>query len=65
MQNIELQYELYRGFTSLKEQRQLCYESTCQKDTKAGRILSSRLLLDKANLGSSVVGVMISEPDPT
>jgi hypothetical protein len=34
MQNIRMQYELYRNFTDLREQRQLCCEPTCQKDTK-------------------------------
>jgi hypothetical protein len=31
-----------RNFIDLKEQRQLHYELACQKDTKAGRFLSSR-----------------------
>ena len=54
-----------RGFTDLKEQRQLYYEPACQKDTKAGRILSSRSAWDRASLGPGMVGMVISGQDPT
>jgi hypothetical protein len=37
MQNIRVQYELYRGFMDLKEQRQLHYELACQKKKKKER----------------------------
>ena len=36
MQNIRMQYELYRGFMNLNEQKQLFYEPVCQKDIKEG-----------------------------
>jgi hypothetical protein len=36
MQNIMMQYELYRGFMNLNEQKQLFYEPVCQKDIKEG-----------------------------
>ena len=54
-----------RGFTNLKEQRQLHYEPACQKDTKAGRFLSSRSAWDRASLGLGVVEMVISRQDPT
>ena len=31
---IRMWYELYEGLMNPKEQRQLCYDPTCQKDTK-------------------------------
>jgi hypothetical protein len=52
-----------RGFTNLREQRQLHYEPAYQKDTKAGRYLSSRSAQDRENLGPGVVGGVISELD--
>jgi hypothetical protein len=42
MQNIRMHYEFYEELHGPKEQGQLHYETACQKDTKAGRFLSSR-----------------------
>jgi hypothetical protein len=39
MCKIRVQYELYKKLMNLKEQRQLHYEPTCQKDTKEIKIL--------------------------
>ena len=36
MQNIRMQYELNEGFRESKGTKQLCFESTHQKDTKEG-----------------------------
>ena len=44
----------YGGFMNLKEQRQLHSELDCQKDTKAGRFLSSKSVWDRASLGPGV-----------
>ena len=75
-----MQYELYKEHHRLKEQRQLNYESTCQKDTKEGYketqgevitgcptlltrvgiFLSSGSAWDRAQLGLTVVKVLIS-----
>ena len=49
-----------RGFLDLNEQRQLHYKPVCQKDTKAGRSLSSRSTWDKSNLGPGLVRMVIS-----
>ena len=56
-----------RGFMDLKEQRQLHYEPACQKDTKAGRFLSSRLAWNRVNLGPGpdMVRMAIVGQDPT
>lgn len=40
-----------RGFTDLKKQRQLHYESACQKDTKTGRYKCRQIPELKVNLG--------------
>jgi hypothetical protein len=53
-----------RGFIDLKEQRELHNEPACQKDTKAGRFLNSRSVLDRENLGPSMVGVVLSDRVP-
>ena len=50
MQNIRMQYELYRSFTNLKEQRQLHYEPACQKDIKTGRYKDRQILEFKVTL---------------
>lgn len=49
----------------LKEQRQLHHETACQKDTKAGLIQRSTSAWVRENLGQSMIGVVISELDPT
>jgi hypothetical protein len=46
-------------------QRQLHFEPAFQKDTKPGRFLSSRSACGRVNLGSGVVGMVISGWDPT
>lgn len=51
-----------RGFTNLNEHRQLHYDPACQKDTKAGRFLSSRSAWDAARLVPSVLKMVISGP---
>jgi hypothetical protein len=48
-----------RNFTDLKEQRQLHYESACQKDTNAKRFLSARSACDISNLGPGMFRMVI------
>ena len=50
-QNIGIKYEWYKP--------------VCQTDTKVGRLLSSRSTRDRVNLGLGVLGMVISEADPT
>ena len=45
-----MQYELYRSFTNLKEQRQLHYEPACQKAMKTGRYKDRQILEFKVSL---------------
>jgi hypothetical protein len=52
-----------RDFMDLKEQRQLHYEPACQKDTKAGRFLSSKAAWVRVSLGLDMVGMVISVQD--
>lgn len=54
-----------RGFTNLKEHRQLHCDPTCQTDSKAGRYLSSRAAWDRARIGPGEIGMVFSGPDPT
>jgi hypothetical protein len=42
-----------RGFTDLKEQKQLHYESACQKDAKAGRYKGRQIPEFNISLGQS------------
>jgi hypothetical protein len=49
----------------LKEQRQLHYDPACEKDTKAGRFLNSRLAWEKVNLDPGVVRMVILGRDFT
>jgi hypothetical protein len=49
----------------IEEKRHLHYEPVCQKDTKAGRFLNSKLARDRARLGPDVLGIAISERDLT
>ena len=55
----------YGGFMNLKEQRQLHSELDCQKDTKAGRFLSSRSARDTASSGPGMVDLVISGWGPS
>jgi hypothetical protein len=42
-----------RVFMGLKEQRQVCYEPACQKDTKTGRYKRKQIPELKVSLGQS------------
>jgi len=46
-----MKYELYKGLTDLKEQRQLHYEPADQKDTKTDRYKCRQIPEFKVSLG--------------
>ena len=65
--NIRMRYELncIRGFTVLKEHRQLPIPWTTLPFTKTGRSLSSKSAWDRLNLSSGRVRMVIPGWDPT